>query len=261
LAWLFRRKRTLLRVAWAASFLVGTSSFGHPTDQELRAAVAEREGCEVAVGLLEPVDRIHLGMSESELKAAHPDVQHETSQRVADDGAGRSAFDLNAAGGKDRGLDRWTREGASGVMRFEYELWQGQVYTIRWRLDESFERPVLDEYGRRAAICFGAPEYDQTFEAEPGSAMATLRRIGWTHGDRRIELRQLHPLRGGPVYLTVTRTVVIRDMAAAGVARYPDPDRSGPWWERPTAAPQPAKPDERTALGHQFVELLAQIDH
>ena len=120
---------------------------------------------------------------------------------------------------------------------------------------------AADELLGRARKCFGRPEYDQTFEAEPGSSAATLRRIAWSHDERRIELRQLHPLRGGPVFLSVSAAAALRELGAAGLAPFPEPARSEPWWQRSLAPPKPLEPEESAALGDAFVRLLAQLDH
>jgi len=220
----------------------------HPTDLELRRAFEERELCEANVLLADRVDPVRLGMTDSELAHAVEGLRREppaSESKVASEG---------------RPL-RWTRDAQGELQSVEYESWQGRIYRIRWRLSDSFERPVFDEFLRRGEICFGAPEYDQTFEAEPGSPKATLRRVAWAHGDRRIELRQLHPLRGGAVYLTIQQVEPLREMVASGARAWPEPDRSAPWWQRSTGIPRPATAEEREELGRRFGVLLSQLDH
>ena len=227
--------------------------------RELRAELAERARCEAPTGEKRRIDPIRLGMSEPELLRIFPDLRRDVTGRDAS----RKARPERAGpeSGDETGLRRWMREGAGALARVDYETWQGRVYRIRWRLPGDFERPVIDELGRRARVCFGPPEYDQTFEAEPGSSRATLRRMLWKHGDRQIELRQLHPLRGGPVYLSVTATGPLREIGAAGRAPPPEPDRTESWWRRPATPLVPASPAERDRLGRDFMRFLAELDH
>lgn len=230
----------------------------HPSEVEMLRASAERELCEpdvtnvTNVAEVARVDPVRLGMTESDLVivalGAHRDPSVDAPEAEA------------RATSMTRPI-RWERAADGDLQRVEYESWQQRVYRIRWQLADAFERPVFDEFVRRGEICFGSPEYDQTFEAEPGSAKATLRRVAWRHGERLIELRQLHPLRGGPVYLTVTTVETIREIAAAGSRAFPDPDRSEPWWRRPTEQVRPATDEERETLGGRFARLLSQVDH
>ena len=224
----------------------------------MRDAAAERAGCAAEIAAAERVDPVRLGMDAATLRAARPDLRREASgSHVPTDPDPAALLEARQAAG----LDRWVRDGAGQVVRFEYEVWQDHVYRIRWRLAPAFERPVFAEFVRRATICLGPPESDQLFEAEPGSPRATLRRAVWSHGDRVIELRQLHPLRGGPVYLTVTRQGALREIAAVGGALYPEPDRNAPWWQRSMRVPEPVTSEERVQLGAAFVILLSQVDH
>ncbi len=253
-------RRVLLSRSFTTVFLVvvaipvlvvaATGARAHPTVRELREAFAERARCEAVVAEEERIDPVRLGMSERELLAVLPGLRRVPSREGAEPALQEQA--------DPRG---WTRAGTEDLAGAEYELWQGRVYRIRWRLPAEFERPVIDELGRRARLCFGPPEYDQTFEARPGSSKATLRRIRWKHGDRQIELRQLHPLRGGPVYLSVALLGPLREIGAAGRAVPADPDRSGPWWRRPAQPLVPATDAERDRLGRAFVRFLAQLDH
>ncbi len=235
-------------VAAAVVIAPAAPSFAHPTERELRDAFDERQRCEADVASADRIDPAHLGMSEADLRRAVEELRQDPLPGESD---------LRT----EQGPIRWVRDAAGGVARIEYESWHDRVYRIRWQLSAAFERPVLDELARRGRTCFGVPEFDQTFEAEPGSPRATLRRIGWIHGDRRIELRQLHPLRGGRVFLSVTTSATIREIGAAGLAGFPEPDRSESWWRRPTAPPRPATAEERKQLGDAFVRLLSQLDH
>lgn len=187
-------------------------------------------------------------MSSAELRSAVKDLRQDPPTAEPDERA-------------ERGLTRWVSDGRGDLSSVEYELWQDRVYRIRWRLSEDFERPVIDVYSDRAKVCFGRPDYDQKFEAEPGSGHATFHRIGWTHGERRIEVRQLHPLRGGPVYLSVSDNAILREVSSSSVAMFPEPERSAPWWQRSMRLPEPASEEERERLGSSFLLLLSQLDH
>lgn len=239
-------RRLRIRVC-AVAILVATaqSALAHPTDSELRAAREERKRCEAEVAAAARIDPVQLGTSEQELQAAVAGLRIEAER--------------GAAAAKE--LKRWTRTASGDVAQVQYELFDDRIYRIRWQLAKRFERPVLDELIGRARKCFGRPEYDQTFEAEPGSSAATLRRIVWNHDERRIELRQLHPLRGGPVFLSVSAAPTLRELGTAGLAPFPEPARSAPWWQRSLEPPKPVEPEESAALGDAFVQLLAQLDH
>lgn len=222
----------------------------HPTDHEIREAWEDRQRCESGVARGERVDSARLGMTNAELQVAveglqpDPTVAPEISEPLL-----------------EKGLRRWIRQASGELQTVEYELWQDRVYRIRWRLGKSFERPMLDEFARHGETCFGRPEFDQTFEAEPGSPAATLRRIGWIHDKRRVEIRQLHPLRGGPVYLTVSDGPILRELGVAGLGPFPEPSKSKPWWQRSTAPLSPVSAEEQHELGQAFLGLLSQLDH
>lgn len=235
----------------AGGVALALTADAHPTDRELREAQTVRAKCESQTAPAERVDPVRLGMSEATLHTQVGVLRRDpVTPPVAAVEEGATA-----------GPVRWTRVASGELTHAEYDVWQDRVYRIRWRLAARYERPVLDALFERARICFGAPDFDQTFEAEPGSAAATLRRIGWTHGDRSIELRQLHPLHGGPVYLSVTSRVTLRELGAAAHARLPEPDRSGPWWKRAQKPLEIVTTEERKALGDAFMTLLSQLDH
>ena len=238
----------MILVGLALGLVAASAPRAHPTPEALRQASEERARCERPPEDSVPVDAGRIAMSLKALRAAVPEL--------APDAAGESP---TVDSGSD--LLQLSRAAGEGLSRVEYDLWQGRVYRIRWRLAERFERPVMDELARVGRICLGRPEYDQTIEAEPGSPVATLRRVGWRHDERRIELRQLHPLGGGPVYLSVTHAPTLREMGASGRPPPPEPDRTGAWWKRPTKRPRPVTDEERAALGRAFLDLLAQLDH
>ena len=231
--------------AVALSLAAAPLALSHPTDAERLQSREERSACESEVPAEERVDPARLGMSLSALREAVSGLRAEPEPEASDTPE----------------PSRWVRDTEGELARVEYELFRDRVYRIRWRLAEAYERPLLDALVERARRCFGRPDFDQTFEAEPGFPAATYRRVGWSHGERRIELRQLHPLRGGPVYLTLSSTPALRELVAAGLAPHPEPVQSAPWWQRPMTPLEPAAPAEREARGKAFVRLLAQLDH
>lgn len=238
-----KRSRARVALIFTCASLATSDAVAHPTDEALHAAAAERAQCAGSVADESArLDRARIGMSEADLREQVGPLLPPVTKPGA-------------------GPRRLSREATAPLSRVEYDLMDGTVYAIRWRLDTSFERPVLDELVRRAGVCLGRAEYDQTIEAEPGSADATLRRIGWKHGDRMIELRQLHPLHGGAVYLTVRSNERIRAMGEAGMAPLPEPDRSAPWWQRSIKPVELADEGERKRLGDRFTALLTQLDH
>jgi hypothetical protein len=217
----------------------------------------------LAEGFVEPA---RLGMPEAELRALFGDTLSEVTIRAArpahlpipeaagapdgEAGSGRQADARGApppsspsTGKREaspyRDQIRLARRAGEGdVRRVEYDLHAGRVVRIRWRLAERFEQPVMDALVERLAERLGRPDYDQTIEAKLGSGKATLRRAGWTTGDRGLEVRQLHPLTGGPLFVTRSDLAALRRIVSAGGVVMPEPDTSEAWWRRPQAEPR-----------------------
>lgn len=103
------------------------------------------------------------------------------------------------------------------------------------------------------SVELGKPYYDQLIEGKFGTGRATLRRTGWRDGPRVIEVRQLNPMVGGPIFLTLSDQGAIREIVASGGTAAPEPDSIGRWWNRPITPPEPLTRREREAL-------LAAID-
>jgi hypothetical protein len=143
----------------------------------------------------------------------------------------------------------------------EYELFRGAIYRIRWQLADRFEAPILDDLLHQAEHCYGPPKYDQTIEAKIGSGEATRRRIGWQHTGRLLEVRQLNPLAGGPIYLTVTDLAASHDLIAARGSLAPEPERRAePWWKRSGGAPKVPSDQVRSQLVRAFAATLSMTD-
>jgi hypothetical protein len=145
------------------------------------------------------------------------------------------------------------------VRAVEYELFRGQVYRIRWELAERFHRRIMDDIVHQVTHCYGKPEYDQTIEAKIASGEATRRRAGWRRDGRLLEIRQLNPLLGGPVYVTVTDLAASRAIIAARGSLAPEPERRGePWWQRPKGPSRLPSDAERAALARAVAVVLSQ---
>ncbi len=156
-----------------------------------------------------------------------------------------------------RRLARGVTEG--DVRRVEYDLHDGRVYRIRWLLSERFERPLMPAIVARLPARLGAPRYDQTLEAKLGSGRADLRRSGWERQGRALELRQLHPFVGGPVFVTLSDTAALQAIVDARGTALPQPESAEDWWLRPQQPPKPLTPEERDELVAALDALVAGI--
>ena len=106
----------------------------------------------------------------------------------------------------------------------------------------------------------GEPAYDQTIEAKLGSGRSDLRRAGWRRGDLTIEVRQLHPFTGGPLFVSLSdRAVMDRIVDAHGIV-LPQPETTSAWWSRPQRAVSLPTSQERESLAHSIDALLAKIE-
>ncbi len=143
---------------------------------------------------------------------------------------------------------------ASGdLRRAEYDLFRGRVYRLRWLLSERFERPLMEPLVAHLRESLGPPAYDQTLAARIGSGRSELRRTGWRRGGLALELRQLHPFTGGPLYLTLSDVAAMQAIVEARAAVLPQPETSGEWWRRPQSPPSLLTAEQRD-------QLLAAID-
>jgi hypothetical protein len=146
----------------------------------------------------------------------------------------------------------------SDLVYAEYELFRGKVYRIRWRLAERFERPLFPWLADRVAHRLGPPSYDQLIEPGLGSSQSSLRRAAWPWWSRgTIEVRQLRPQQGGPLFLTWVDKEAVESILKARLQVPPQPDQLPPWWEGKPALPRPLKAGEEEPLLHDFEALLA----
>lgn len=154
---------------------------------------------------------------------------------------------------------RLARPCAGDVRTVEYDLWEGRVYRVRWRLAERFERPILGDVVERITDRLGRPDYDQTLRAELGSERADLRRTGWSQGRRALEIRQLHPFNGGPIFLSVSDLAAMQAIVDAKGVPLSQPETTGAWWRRPQRPPHLLGPEERGRLAGEIDALFEKL--
>lgn len=142
------------------------------------------------------------------------------------------------------------------IVAAEYDLYKGKVYGIRWKLAERFERTIIEDYVAAATERYGTPDYDQYVGAKFGSGKVDLRRAGWSRKDKLLEVRQLDPNSGGPVYVMIADRTVYRAIVAAKGVVAPAPDTMKAWWERPARQYQPMTKGERETLLAAFGAVL-----
>jgi len=180
-------------------------------------------------------------------------------ERIAENKAGDA--ETASGGAPFAGQERLGRSVASAdVQSAEYDLFQGVVYRTRWRLDERFEQPVMPKLVSHLAERLGKPVYDQTIEAKLGSGKADLRRAGWRRGARTLEVRQLHPFTGGPLFVSLSDIAAMDRIVDDRGVVLPQPDSTAAWWSRPqTEVSLPASQD-RERLVRSVDALVARLE-
>jgi hypothetical protein len=148
---------------------------------------------------------------------------------------------------------------AEGIDRVEVELFRDRTYRVRFELAERFERPLMPSLVDHLTADLGKPYYDQTIEGKFGSGRATMRRAGWKNEGRILEVRQLNPMVGGPLFLSVSDLDAIQEIIALGGTAAPEPDSIGTWWQKPIKALPPMTPQERKALLDAFHVVFARV--
>jgi len=248
-------------------WLAPSLAAAHPTGEDLRERATRAKLCTLAENLGKPFDSVQLGAEERQLRAAWgdalepqtiehlgPDFQRLAPRPEPDDSGAKAGANPYA---DQLRLRRVLTEG--DVRRVEYELFRGHIYRIRWELSDRFHAPIMDDFVRQAAHCYGPFRYDQTIEAKLGSGEATLRRAGWERDGRLLEIRQLNPLGGGPLFVTVTDRKNSKAIIAARGSLAPEPTRRAePWWQRKNRSPAPPSDDERSALIRALAAVLSQ---
>lgn len=155
---------------------------------------------------------------------------------------------------------RLKRKPESGnIQSVEYELFRGRVYRVRWQFIERFERPLMTSLVAYWTPQLGKPYYDQLIEGKFGTGRATLRRAGWRSGSRSLEIRQLNPQVGGPIFLTLSDQATIQAIVESGGTAALEPDSIGPWWQKPVKLDARLTASERDALLVEFDGVLAKV--
>ena len=250
--------------AWASA---GRAT-AHPTPTQLRERGERARACDRDAEAAEAFDSTRIGTSRTTLGARFGDAlvpqalerpQSALARRMEQQGP----FGTPEAGAPD-GRDPYAnqvrlRRSVAGrdVLFAEYDLYDGSVYRIRWRLDGRFSVPIMGDFVAQATACYGEPAYDQEPEWKLSDGKAALRRTGWERDDRLLEVRQLHPLNGGPVFVTVTDLAIVGTIVAAQGFASPDPETSPPWWERPRTPRAALSGEERERLAHAFAHVLS----
>ena len=192
-------------------------------------------------------DAARLGMDAAELKA------------LAGDALQPGLLSRKEVPAPDSGLTAFHRRFSptSDLAYAEYELFRGKVYRVRWRLAERFERPLIHLIVDRMVHRLGPPLYDQMVKAEFGASEASLRRVAWKLSRGTIEVRQLEPQPGGPLYLTWMDQEAIDSILDARLVVPSQPDQVPPWWEGKPKSAQPLTEGEEEPLLEGFEALLA----
>jgi len=261
------RLRRLAPWALCLAVLLPASARSHPTAEDLRERALRARLCSPTENPGEPFDSVHVGSDEAALRAAwgaalQPQpIEHldPDFQRLARPPEAEAA---GAPPGPDPFADqlRLRRMPAAGDVRaVEYELFRGRVYRIRWELSDRFQAPLMDDFVHQASHCYGPPRYDQILKAKLGSGEATRRRAGWEREGRLLEIRQLNPLGGGPLFVSVTDRAIGEAIIAARGSLAPEPERRAEaWWQRQQRPQAPSSAEERSALVRAFAAVLSQ---
>jgi hypothetical protein len=239
----------------------------HVTEEELAERAQRKALCSREADPGERFDPVGLGAEESELRAAWRDALQTVAIESSDHAlhpptAPAPAGDAEPVPAADpyAGQLRLRRAVSEGDVRsVEYELFRGRVYRIRWELSDRFHTRIMDDVVHQATHCYGAPEYDQTIEATLASGEATRRRSGWRRDGHLLEIRQLNPLLGGPIFVTVTDIEAGQSIITARGTLAPEPERRAePWWQRSQQPPRLPSDAEREALVRALAAVLSQ---
>lgn len=193
--------------------------------------------------LPEPIERRH-----EVLAIVRPSTPDAAAERTDPSVEGQGAAEKGAKSPFADQQRLVQKSSAGDVHRVEYELFKNRVYRVRWQLAERFERPLIEDLVAHLTPKLGKLYYDQLIEGKFGSGRATFRRAAWRSGDRNLEIRQLNPLVGGPIYLTLSDLATVRTIVASGGTAAPEPDSIGRWWTKPIRAPKPMGAAESKAL-------------
>jgi hypothetical protein len=257
---------------WLAALAVCLApalAMAHVTAEEVAEQARLKTLCSREANPGERFDSVGLGAQESELRSAWGDGLlalpiEQLDPELYRPTLPRNAGEAEAAPTRNRYAEQIRLRRAvseSDVRSVEYELFRGRVYRTRWELGDRFHTRFMDELVHQATHCYGAPVYDQTIEAKIASGEANRRRAGWRRGGRLLEIRQLNPLLGGPVFVTVTDIDASQEIIAARGTLAPEPERRAePWWKRAGEPPQLPSEEKRAALVRAVAAVLSQTD-
>ena len=221
-----------------------------------------------AAGAEDSFDPARLGMSEAELRqrfgaalASVPVVPVRSIHEQLVEGGPAESGGAKLRAEPVEPFAEQTRLGrtlsTADLQRAEYDLFRGRVYRLRWLLSERFERPLMEPLVAHLRERLGPPAYDQTLAAKLGSGRSELRRTGWRRDGLALELRQLHPFTGGPLYLTLSDVAAMQAILEARATALPQPETNGEWWRRPQSPPAVLTLAERDALLAAIDALIA----
>ena len=145
------------------------------------------------------------------------------------------------------------------VARIEYDVVDGRVYRVRWQLTERFERPIMAAVVEHLRGRLGAPVFDQRIAAKLGSGKSDLWRARWQAGQRALDVRQLHPMTGGPLFVTLSDLAALQRIIDAGRVALPEPTVSEDWWRKPQRPLALVPADERELLLEGVDRMLERV--
>ncbi len=152
--------------------------------------------------------------------------------------------------------------GTAELAYAEYELFDDRVFRIRWCLTERFDLPIYPYLLHQAGHRLSKPQVDELVGSEPHvpAALApVLRHASWTWNGRSLELRQLEPLSGGTVFLTLSDQRLEQEAKAAREHPPHQPDRMKFFWERENTRLRIPPEAERWHLVWAFDDVLAPV--
>ena len=144
----------------------------------------------------------------------------------------------------------------------EYELFDGRVFRIRWSLTDRFDRPIYSYLLGRTRRRLGEPEADQLVGWAPHTPPADaplLHYSSWQLGERSLELRQLEPLSGGTVFLTLADERMFLEARIAHNPPVAQPDRMLPFWQRKDSRLKIPTEAERWQLMWTFDDVVVPV--
>jgi len=227
---------------------------GAPPLGASEAELRGRFGDALRVEAVVPARSVYSQIAEARSELPGAQVSEETSEQASE---AKTATD--ASRDPFAGQKRFSLSLTGDVQRVEFDLFADHSYRMRWQLASRFERPVMNSLVASLRKRWGEPAYDQTLHAAIGSGRSDLRRTGWKRDGRSVELRQLHPLGGGPMYLSLTDRERAHSIVEAGGMPFPQPVTSGDWWRRPQRTPsltRQAEQDELVAALARLVDSL-----